>query len=89
MGVDVEKFERRGAFRIMDNYTPTTPVEGQAVGRVEPLLSGRVPDAEKWAEAIRAKMRSGFEEEEKKWLHVDDNEAVLLQFSDEEYITNG
>lgn len=89
MGVEVEKYETRGAFRIMDTYTPTTPLKGQTEGRAEPLLSGRVPDADRWAEVIRKKMERGFEEEEKKWLHVDDNEAVLLQFSSEDYVING
>jgi KaiC/GvpD/RAD55 family RecA-like ATPase len=89
MGVDVEKYEAKGLFRIIDTYTPTTPLQGSGEGRAEPLLSGRVPDATKWAEVIREKMKTGFDEEEKRWLHVDDNEAVLLQFSDEEYIVNG
>jgi len=89
MGVEVEKFERRGSFRIMDTYTPTTPLEKAGEGKAEPLLSGKVPDAKLWAKTIREKMEHGFEEEEKKWLHIDDNEAILLQYSDEEYITNG
>jgi KaiC/GvpD/RAD55 family RecA-like ATPase len=89
MGVDVERCEARGIFRIMDTYTPTTPLAESREGRLEPLLSGRVPDAGKWADAIRQKMKSGFEEDERKWLHIDDNEAVLLQFSNEEYIVDG
>jgi len=89
MGVDVEKCETRGIFRIMDTYTPTTPLVEPREGRAEPLLSGRIPDARRWADTIRQKMKSGFEEDEKRWLHIDDNEGVLLQFSDEEYIVNG
>lgn len=89
MEVDVEKFERNGSFKIMDTYTPTTPLKADGVGKRESLLSGRVPDAQGWAGVIRAKMERGFEEEEKRWLHVDDNEGVLLQFSDEDYIVNG
>ncbi len=89
MGVDVESYESKGAFRIMDTYTPTTPLTATGEGKAEPLLSGRIPDAQKWAEAIREKMKTGFEVEEKRWLHVDDNEAVLLQFSDENYVVNG
>lgn len=89
MGVDLEKCELKGAFRIIDTYTPTTPLLGPPDGRSEPLLSGRIPDADRWAEAIKQKMKVGFEEGERRWLHVDDNEAVLLQFSDEDYITMG
>ena len=89
MGVDLERYERKGSFRIVDTYTPTTPLKGPAEGRADPLLSGKTPDASGWAEAIRAMMKRGFEEEEKRWHHVDDNEAVLLQFSDEDYIVNG
>ena len=89
IGVALEKYESKGTFRIMDSYSPTTPLREPHKGRADPLLSGRVPDAEGWADAIRAKMLKGFEDEEKRWLHVDDNEAVLLQFSDEDYVVNG
>jgi class 3 adenylate cyclase len=89
MGVGVEEFEKKGSFRVMDSYTPTTPLTGPMEGRREPMLSGRTPDVDQWAKAIRDKMKSGFEEEEKRWLHIDDNESVLLQFSDEESIVNG
>jgi KaiC/GvpD/RAD55 family RecA-like ATPase len=89
MGVDVEKFEERGQFRIMDTYTPTTPLKPSSEGKAEPLLSGTTPNLAQWERAIRAKLKQGFEEEEKRWLHIDDNEAILLQFNDEEYITNG
>jgi KaiC/GvpD/RAD55 family RecA-like ATPase len=89
MGVEVEKFEERGKFRIMDTYTPTTPLKASSEGRAEPLLSGTIPDVARWERAIRAKLRQGFEEEEKRWLHIDDNEAILLQFNNEEYITKG
>jgi len=89
LGVEVEKIEREGLFRIMDSYTPTTPLTSPMEGRRETLLSGRTPDAGQWARAIQDKMKTGFEEEEKRWLHIDDNETVLLEFSDEESIMNG
>jgi hypothetical protein len=89
LGVDVEKFERKGSFRIMDTYTSTTPLKGNDEGRSDPLLSGRIPNLEQWNRAIRDKIVGGFEDEEKRWLHVDDNEGVLLQFNNEEYITDG
>jgi hypothetical protein len=89
LGVDVDECERRGTFRIMDTYTPTTPLKRSAEGRAEPMLSGTVPDADRWGKTIRAKLERGFGEDEKRWLHIDDNEAVLLQFSDEEYVANG
>lgn len=89
MGVAVEDFERKGSFRVMDSYTPTTPLTGPGKGSREPMLSGRTPDVGQWAKVIQDKMKNGFEEEEKRWLHIDDNESVLLQFSDEESIVNG
>lgn len=89
MGVDVQRFEAQGSFRIMDTYTPTTPLKGREEGRPEPMLSGSVPDAGRWEKVIRGRLEDGFEEDEKRWLHIDDNEAVLLQFSDEEYVVNG
>lgn len=88
MDVDLEKFEERGTFRIIDSYTPTTPLSATRE-RAELLLSGKTPELEQWNKAIREKLQHGFEEEEKKWLHIDDNETILLQFNEEEYITNG
>lgn len=89
MALDVDNYEQRNSFRIMDSYTPTTPLKASSEGRAEPLLSGRNPDLQQWSKAIREKMEDGFEEEEKRWLHIDDNEAILLQFNDEEYIVKG
>lgn len=89
MNLDLEKFEADNIFRIMDNYTPTTPLKPTTEGKAEPLLSGRNPDLQQWIKAIREKMGMGFTEEEKRWLHIDDNEGILLQFNDEEYVTKG
>jgi len=89
MGVDVGRSGERGLFRIMDSYTPTTPLEKSAQALPERLISGRSPKLEQWNRAIREKIRDGFEESEKRWLHIDDNEAILLQYNDEEYISNG
>ena len=89
LGLEVEKFEAKGSFRVMDTYTPTTPLRGVPEGRTEPMLSGSIPDAERWGKTIREKLERGFDDEEKRWLHIDDNEAVLLQFSDEEYVVDG
>ena len=89
VGVDVERFEREGLLRVMDSYTPTTPLTGPQTGRMEPLLSGRRPDAEQWANAIREKMKTGFSEDEKRWLHIDDNEAILLGYSSTEAVLTG
>ena len=89
MGVAVEKFEERGLFRIMDTYTPTTPLAPRREGRAEPLLSGMAPNVNRWERTIRERLRRGFGEEEKNWLHIDDNEAILLQFNDEEYVAKG
>lgn len=89
MGVDLDKFERESSFRIMDSYTSTTALAGSTEGVREPLLSGKSPDIELWTKTIRDKMKDGFEKEEKRWLHIDDNETTLLQFSDEESILNG
>jgi len=89
MGVDVGKSEQRGSFRIMDSYTSTTPLKEETQSASEQLISGRSPKLEQWNMAIREKIRVGFEESEKKWLHIDDNEAILLQYNDEEYISDG
>lgn len=89
MSLNVEEYEERNRFRIMDSYTPTTPLQPSIEGKREPLLSGRNPDLTQWTKMIRDKMENGFEEEEKRWLHIDDNEGILLQFNDEDYVTKG
>jgi KaiC/GvpD/RAD55 family RecA-like ATPase len=89
MGVDPENFEEKGSLRIIDNYTPTTPLKSSTKRRSEELLSGRSPKLEQWNRAIRDKIREGFDPSEQKWLHIDDNEAILLEYNTEEYVTNG
>ena len=63
-GLNLEELEREGLFRVMDSYTPTTPLTGPAEGKTETLLSGRSPDITDWTRAIQQRMKSGFEEEE-------------------------
>jgi hypothetical protein len=40
MNLDVEKFEENNTFRIMDSYTPTTPLKPSIEGKADTLLSG-------------------------------------------------
>jgi KaiC/GvpD/RAD55 family RecA-like ATPase len=89
MGLDPENFEEKGSLRIIDNYTPTTPLKSSTRRRSEELLSGRSPKLEQWNRAIRDKIRQGFDSSEQRWLHIDDNEAILLEYNTEEFVTNG
>lgn len=88
-GLDIDRLERANLFRVMDSYTTTTPLTGPPEGKTETLLSGKSPDVTDWTKTIKQRMRDGFEEAEKRWLHIDDNETILLQFNTEEAILNG
>jgi len=89
IGVDVEGLESRGQFRVLDTYTPLTPRSDNEQGKKGNLLSGGPPDVEDWTRSIREKMQVGFEEEEKRWLHIDDNETILLQYNGEDSVVKG
>lgn len=78
-GVDVERAEDEGLFRINDSYTPTTGLslpEGARKSRPSSL------DVTDWS----VKEKNDIEkptEAEKRWVHVDDDVSVLMQHNDE------
>ncbi len=88
IGVDIARHEKEGRFRIMDSYTPTTPLKASAQGK-ESFISGTAPNVSGWSRSIESGFRRGFREEEKEWLHIDDNEGILLQYNKEEKVADG
>ena len=84
MGLDVKKLEAEGLLSVWDSYTATTEFEaakaadkGWSADREKPL--DVVAGAASWI----ARTKAGFPEEEKRWLHLDDNTGIFLQYNDE------
>jgi class 3 adenylate cyclase len=89
LGVSVERETKRGMLRLIDSYTPaTSQAKGRPLGRVG-FLASQTPDVGRWGSAIRKQIAAGFEDQDRKWLHIDDNTSLLLQFTDEESMLNG
>jgi KaiC/GvpD/RAD55 family RecA-like ATPase len=93
LGVDAEKFEKEGLLSIWDSYTETVKFEeaekekpGWNAEREKPkwkFAPGRPLDmtdsAAHWSKTAKA----GYSDEDKRWLHIDDNTAIFLQYNDE------
>jgi len=89
LGVDAEKLEKEGLLSIWDSYTPTIEYEKEKAkmerekGNQWQSTKGKpldlVKSAKSWAESAKA----GYPEDEKRWLHIDDNTAIFLQYNDE------
>jgi adenylate cyclase len=103
LGVDARKLEKDGLLSIWDAYTETveyesggSTTEAQAKGRRggwgEPVDRKSDPSrplnieegAKHWIKAGT----EGFKDEEKGWLHLDDNTATFLQYNDEKTFVN-
>jgi adenylate cyclase len=84
LGVDARKLEQDGLLSIWDSYTETTEFEAyRAAGKGWPSDRQKpldiVSGSARWIERTKA----GFPEEEKHWLHLDDNTGIFLQYNDE------
>ncbi|HEY1198735.1 MAG TPA: adenylate/guanylate cyclase domain-containing protein [Thermoplasmata archaeon] len=89
LGLSVDVETKRGRLRLIDSYTPEAgKVRTGPRGKVG-FLSDRAPHVGRWQKAIRKQIADGIEEPDKKWLHIDDNTSLLLQFTDEESMLNG
>jgi len=98
LGVDARKLEKDGLLSIWDAYTETVEYEsrgntpedqdkgrrggwGETVDRKSD--PSRPLNIEKGAEHWIKAGTDGFKDEEKGWLHLDDNTATFLQYNDE------
>jgi class 3 adenylate cyclase len=89
LGLAVDREIERGMLKLIDSYTPATPrAKGRPLGRVG-FLASSTPDVGRWGRTIKKQIAHGFEERDRKWLHIDDNTSLLLQFTDEESMLNG
>jgi hypothetical protein len=92
LGVDAEKMEKDGLLNIWDSYTGTLEYETEkkklhgadqnmwVSTRDKPL--NMTETAAHWGETARA----GLSEKEKRWIHIDDNTGIILQYNGEKEV---
>ncbi len=92
LGLNTRRLEEEDKLRILDTYdvmtglaTPEKPVAMQSKGR-EPFEAHHSFNLENWSSKVVALMQQGFAENEKKWLHLDDNTSILNHYTDEKAI---
>lgn len=86
LGLEVKTSEEEGTLRIIDSYTVQTGLSSPEKGagtRAYLTQSVKVSD---WSIAIAQAVKTGIPETEKRWLHIDDNTSVLLQYNDEKAV---
>jgi class 3 adenylate cyclase len=89
LGVSVDRETKRGMLRLIDSYTPAPGQgKGRPLGRAG-FLANSAPDVGRWAKSIKQQIAAGFEPRERRWIHIDDNTSLLLQFTDEDSMLNG
>ena len=94
LGIDSDRMEEEGLLSIWDSYTATAKYEEDKEkiekekgnlwesDLVKPLNAEK--SAKGWTEAFN----KGYSEEEKHWLHIDDNTSIFLQYNDEKVFTD-
>ena len=87
LGLSIDRETKRGMLRLIDSYTPATREVGVSRGNIG-FLTSKAPDLREWSKVVRKQTAGGFEEQDRKWLHIDDNTSLLLQFNDEETMFN-
>jgi len=87
LGLDVKKLEDEDRLRILDSYTIQT-----GLGAPEKPSKSKVPTQPlKLSDSsieFTQQLKAGIREADKKWLHIDDNWGVMLQYNDEKTILN-
>lgn len=92
MGLDVEKLENADLLRILDTYdvmtglaAPETPAGMKLKGR-EPYETHQSFNLRDWSSRVVNLIREGVADDEKRWLHLDDNTSILNHYSEEKTI---
>ncbi len=78
-GVDLERAQDAGLFRLTDAYTPTTGLD--LPDETRRLRLGSL-DISKWNMTEKQQIENP-PEEEKGWVHIDDDLSIMLQYNDE------
>jgi class 3 adenylate cyclase len=89
LGVDAEKMEEMGLLDIWDSYTPTVDYAAQ-LRRIATSSSNQYVstpkkplDTSRSAVSWKKRAKKGYSAEDKRWLHIDDNTAIFLQYNSE------
>ena len=81
-GLDVRKLEEDGVFEIVDSYTIQT---GLGVPETEYAVSRSLKVSD-WGISAAQVIKSGMPEEDRRWLHIDDDCSVLNKYNSESAI---
>jgi KaiC/GvpD/RAD55 family RecA-like ATPase len=86
-GVDIDRFEDSGAFRVIDSYTAQTGLsEPETTGNDWYAMISKTLKVSDWSITTAQRIRKGIPKEEKRWLHIDDNTSVLNRYNSENAI---
>ncbi len=92
LGLNVSRLEQEDTLRILDTYdvmtglaTPEKPAGMQSKGR-EPFETHHSFNLVDWSSRVVTMIKQGVAEDEKKWLHLDDNTSILNHYSEEKLI---
>jgi len=81
-GLNVRELESKGVFEIEDSYASQTGL-GPSETKAQWAQSLKVSD---WSIADAKLLKSQILDEQKRWLHIDDDTGVLLQYNSEKAI---
>lgn len=91
--LSVKDFEKKDQLRILDTYDvmtglahPETPEGLRSKGRE--AYEHQSFDINHWSQKVVNIIREGVAEDEKYWLHIDDNTSIMSNYTDEKSIIN-
>ena len=79
LGLNVKNLEEGGVLRILDSYTSQLGLRGAEEGRLK-LSDISISQSQK--------LKAGYAEGEKGWLHIDDNLSVFTRYNSENTIVD-
>ena len=85
--LDVKRLENDGVLKIVDSYTCQTGL-GDPETRVDDRhsVASRSLKLSDWSISTAQEIKAGVPEEDKRWLHIDDNTSVLNRYNGENAI---
>jgi class 3 adenylate cyclase len=92
LGIDTKKLEADGLLSFWDSYSATVEYEKEKErlekekGNLWSAKRNKPLDVRKTAKNWTDRVKAGYSDEDKRWLHIDDNTAIFLQYNDEEDI---